>query len=273
MTGVQRRHLGGEGQQQRDPRLSNPVPSLAAAESAQSALAASGGKEGRPSPPSARPGGQAAPHRLGSPSGPGSARRRPVFLRTIAPGCACTAAATTSLEKFGALPPNLARYRKAAPPTANAAQSGGVLRPAQPSANRSWRPRGWWLVRDSGKSPRRRVSLTLGSVPGGPAARGGAGNVRPSPPGARRPLPRTQVAHSGVGAPGGRGSGKTMAPAASKLRTEAGLGALPRRALAQYLRLLRLYPVLTKAATRSARRERARAGGDLELERLGDPAP
>uniref|UniRef100_A0A4X1T1Y1 Peroxisomal membrane protein 2 n=1 Tax=Sus scrofa TaxID=9823 RepID=A0A4X1T1Y1_PIG len=40
-----------------------------------------------------------------------------------------------------------------------------------------------------------------------------------------------------------------MAPAASKLRTEAGLGALPRRALAQYLRLLRLYPVLTKAAT------------------------
>lgn len=64
-----------------------------------------------------------------------------------------------------------------------------------------------------------------------------------------------------------------MAPAASKLRTEAGLGALPQRALAQYLRLLRLYPVLTKAATRSARRERARAGGDLELERLGDPAP
>nr|XP_044632072.1 peroxisomal membrane protein 2 isoform X2 [Equus asinus] len=41
-----------------------------------------------------------------------------------------------------------------------------------------------------------------------------------------------------------------MAPAASKLRAEAGLQALPRRALAQYLRLLRLYPVLTKAATR-----------------------
>lgn len=40
-----------------------------------------------------------------------------------------------------------------------------------------------------------------------------------------------------------------MAPAASMLRAEAGLGALPRRALAQYLRLLRLYPVLTKAAT------------------------
>ncbi|KAM7051291.1 peroxisomal membrane protein 2 [Molossus nigricans] len=40
-----------------------------------------------------------------------------------------------------------------------------------------------------------------------------------------------------------------MAPAASRLRAEAGLGALPRRALAQYLRLLRLYPVLTKAAT------------------------
>ncbi|XP_075390483.1 peroxisomal membrane protein 2 [Tenrec ecaudatus] len=40
-----------------------------------------------------------------------------------------------------------------------------------------------------------------------------------------------------------------MAPALSKLPAEAGLGTLPRRALAQYLRLLRLYPVLTKAAT------------------------
>ncbi|XP_051692818.1 peroxisomal membrane protein 2 isoform X1 [Oryctolagus cuniculus] len=36
-----------------------------------------------------------------------------------------------------------------------------------------------------------------------------------------------------------------MAPAASRLRAEA----LPRRALASYLLLLRLYPVLTKAAT------------------------
>ncbi|KAM5311572.1 peroxisomal membrane protein 2 isoform 1-T2 [Glossophaga mutica] len=40
-----------------------------------------------------------------------------------------------------------------------------------------------------------------------------------------------------------------MAPAASRLRSEAGLAALPRRALSQYLRLLQLYPVLTKAAT------------------------
>ncbi|KAM5238349.1 peroxisomal membrane protein 2 [Ctenodactylus gundi] len=40
-----------------------------------------------------------------------------------------------------------------------------------------------------------------------------------------------------------------MAPAASRLRAGAALGALPRRALAQYLRLLRLYPVLTKAAS------------------------
>uniref|UniRef100_A0A8C9C986 Peroxisomal membrane protein 2 n=1 Tax=Phocoena sinus TaxID=42100 RepID=A0A8C9C986_PHOSS len=44
-----------------------------------------------------------------------------------------------------------------------------------------------------------------------------------------------------------------MAPAASRLTAEADLGAFPRRALAQYLRLLRLYPVLTKATTRSAR--------------------
>ncbi|XP_030795685.1 peroxisomal membrane protein 2 isoform X2 [Rhinopithecus roxellana] len=40
-----------------------------------------------------------------------------------------------------------------------------------------------------------------------------------------------------------------MAPAVSRLRAEAGLWALPQRALAQYLLLLRLYPVLTKAAT------------------------
>ncbi|XP_044099522.1 peroxisomal membrane protein 2 [Neovison vison] len=40
-----------------------------------------------------------------------------------------------------------------------------------------------------------------------------------------------------------------MAPAASKLRAREGLGALPQLALAQYLRLLRLYPVLTKAVT------------------------
>uniref|UniRef100_A0A8C2VBE7 Peroxisomal membrane protein 2 n=1 Tax=Chinchilla lanigera TaxID=34839 RepID=A0A8C2VBE7_CHILA len=40
-----------------------------------------------------------------------------------------------------------------------------------------------------------------------------------------------------------------MAPAASRLRAEPAIGALPRRALARYLLLLRLYPVLTKAAT------------------------
>ncbi|XP_035114170.1 peroxisomal membrane protein 2 isoform X3 [Callithrix jacchus] len=40
-----------------------------------------------------------------------------------------------------------------------------------------------------------------------------------------------------------------MAPAASRLRAEARLGTLPRRALSRYLLLLRLYPVLTKAAT------------------------
>ncbi|XP_035562412.1 peroxisomal membrane protein 2 isoform X2 [Canis lupus familiaris] len=40
-----------------------------------------------------------------------------------------------------------------------------------------------------------------------------------------------------------------MAPAASRLRAGAGLRALLRRALVQYLRLLRLYPVLTKATT------------------------
>lgn len=35
-------------------------------------------------PPAPRPGGRAPPHRLASPSEPGSARRRPLFLRTIA---------------------------------------------------------------------------------------------------------------------------------------------------------------------------------------------
>ncbi|XP_006901037.1 PREDICTED: peroxisomal membrane protein 2 [Elephantulus edwardii] len=40
-----------------------------------------------------------------------------------------------------------------------------------------------------------------------------------------------------------------MAPVVSKLQAETRLGSLPQRALVQYLRLLRLYPVLTKAAT------------------------
>lgn len=67
-------------------------------------------------------------------------------------------------------------------------------------------------------------------------------------------------------------AGKAMAPAVSKLRAEAGLGALPRRALAGYLRLLQLYPVLTKAATRSARSGRDRAGGGPARGRRVDPA-
>ncbi|KAL6036456.1 hypothetical protein STEG23_034167 [Scotinomys teguina] len=40
-----------------------------------------------------------------------------------------------------------------------------------------------------------------------------------------------------------------MAPAASRLRAESQLGSLPRRALAQYLLLLKLYPVFTKAVS------------------------
>lgn len=75
------------------------------------------------------------------------------------------------------------------------------------------------------------------------------------------------------------GAGKAMAPAASKLRAGAGVGALPQRALAQYLRLLRLYPVLTKAATRSARSGRGGVGpgGDLRakgaMRRVRGPPP
>lgn len=49
------------------------------------------------------------------------------------------------------------------------------------------------------------------------------------------------------------GTETEMAPAASRLRAEPALKSLPRRALARYLLLLRLYPVLTKAATRWAR--------------------
>lgn len=67
-----------------------------------------------------------------------------------------------------------------------------------------------------------------------------------------------------------------MAPAASKLRAREGLGALPQLALAQYLRLLRLYPVLTKAVTRSARSGRGggpRAGGGRELGRPRGRSP
>lgn len=73
-------------------------------------------------------------------------------------------------------------------------------------------------------------------------------------------IPEPDASRLGAGA--ARGG---MAPAASRLWAEAGLGALPRRALAQYLHLLQLYPVLTKAATRSARGGRSRAGGG------GDP--
>lgn len=40
-----------------------------------------------------------------------------------------------------------------------------------------------------------------------------------------------------------------MAPAASRLRVESEIGSLPKRALAQYLLLLKLYPVLTKAVS------------------------
>ncbi|XP_021018986.1 peroxisomal membrane protein 2 [Mus caroli] len=40
-----------------------------------------------------------------------------------------------------------------------------------------------------------------------------------------------------------------MAPAVSRLRVESELGSLPKRALAQYLLLLKLYPVLTKAVS------------------------
>ncbi|XP_005085389.1 peroxisomal membrane protein 2 [Mesocricetus auratus] len=40
-----------------------------------------------------------------------------------------------------------------------------------------------------------------------------------------------------------------MAPAASRLRAESELPSLPRRALAQYLLLLKLYPVFTKAVS------------------------
>ncbi|XP_024595637.1 peroxisomal membrane protein 2 isoform X3 [Neophocaena asiaeorientalis asiaeorientalis] len=61
-----------------------------------------------------------------------------------------------------------------------------------------------------------------------------------------------------------------MAPAASKLTAEADLGAFPRRALAQYLRLLRLYPVLTKATTRSARSGGGRDGPGRGAARSSD---
>lgn len=61
-----------------------------------------------------------------------------------------------------------------------------------------------------------------------------------------------------------------MAPAASRLRAGAGLRALLRRALVQYLRLLRLYPVLTKATTRSAGAA-AEVGGRGGCPELGRP--
>uniref|UniRef100_A0A8C8ZDT3 Peroxisomal membrane protein 2 n=1 Tax=Prolemur simus TaxID=1328070 RepID=A0A8C8ZDT3_PROSS len=139
-------------------------------------------------------------------------------------------ASAASREKFGALAPALAT---AGTP---AVQSGGD--PAQ-------------------------------GAPIGPGARGGAAGTgeecapvqravgarrRCGPRRARKcqavPAPRPAPGRPEVGSlPGRRGAGEATAPAVSKLRAEAGFGALPRRALAQYLLLLRRYPVLTKAAT------------------------
>lgn len=64
-----------------------------------------------------------------------------------------------------------------------------------------------------------------------------------------------------------------MAPAASKLRAEVVLGALPRRALAQYLRLLQFYPVLTKAASRSAWSGRGGTGSGGRADLDGPEVP
>lgn len=82
---------------------------------------------------------------------------------------------------------------------------------------------------------------------------GRAGNVRLSPPCAPCPGPGARLPSCWVGARDGLRVGTAMAPAASRLRVESELGSLPRRALAQYLLFLKLYPVLTKAVSRWAR--------------------
>lgn len=141
----------------------------------------------RPSPP------LTAPHRLASPSGPGSVRRRPVFLRTIAP---CPShrrrspgeiwrATTNSRERAKRPPPNR-EARRAAP------------RPAERLSQRAHEGR--WPDRDSGKSVRTRARRMAGSAPGRNAGRGGAGNGRPSP----RPSPPEAGAGTRAAAEQGR---------------------------------------------------------------------
>lgn len=99
-------------------------------------------------------------------------------------------------------------------------------------------------------------SALAGRARGGTAglAEGGgrAENVRPSPPCALCPGPGARLPSCWVGARGDLDIRTAMAPAASRLRVESELGSLPKRALAQYLLLLKLYPVLTKAVSRWA---------------------
>lgn len=99
-----------------------------------------------------------------------------------------------------------------------------------------------------------RLAVRVAGRPGSLRAGGGrAGNVRLSPPCAPCPGPGARLPSCWVGARDELRVGTAMAPAASRLRVESELRSLPRRALAQYLLLLKLYPVLTKAVSRWAR--------------------
>lgn len=146
------------------------------------------------------------------------------------------------------------RLARSGSPTA---QSGGSSHPAPKKLQSPPAPGGGGPTRESGKVRGGSRCVSRGLYPAALPRRSGAGNVRPSPPTpwAQKPdkpewglCPRWAWTGEGDGAGGVR------------LRAEAGPEPLsPRQALSQYLRLLRLYPVLTKAATRSAQR-----GGGLD---------
>jgi hypothetical protein len=153
-----------------------------------------------------------------------------------------------------------AQAHRSAPP--NPAPPLPAAQSATLSGVRGWGER---AHQGPGKNVLRRTPRTAMLVRGSAVDHDGAGIVRPSPPRAPRPASLRWDR-----SPGQRRAGTTMAPAASRLRTEAALAALPRRALAHYLLLLRLYPVLAKAASRWAR---GRGEGSGERKgRLADPA-
>ncbi|XP_078193986.1 peroxisomal membrane protein 2 isoform X1 [Callithrix jacchus] len=137
------------------------------------------------------------------------------------------ATTSASREKFGALPP-VSREPKMPPSIKRRAPP--LARPLQ-RANGSRRPTGEVAGRDRGKV-RRRAGRTVGSGPGGSAGRGGAGNIRPSPPAPRASRsatgpPEVESASPAARRWGGDGAGGVQAAGRGQAWDAPAAGALP----------------------------------------------